>query len=38
MRKRLTAALAALLCLASCGTNEDYSAYVNPNIGTVHSR
>ncbi len=38
MRKRLTAALAALLCLASCGTKEDYSAYVNPNIGTVHSR
>ena len=38
MRKRLTAALAALLCLASCGANEDYSAYVNPNIGTVHSR
>ena len=36
--KRLSAALAALLCLASCGTNEDYSVYVNPNIGTVHSR
>ena len=36
--KRLSAALAALLCLASCGTSEDYSAYVNPNIGTVHSR
>lgn len=36
--KRLSAALAALLCLASCGTEEDYSAYVNPNIGTVHSR
>ena len=38
MMKRLSAALAALLCLVSCGTNEDYSAYVNPNIGTVHSR
>ena len=36
--KRQSAALAALLCLASCGTSEDYSAYVNPNIGTVHSR
>ena len=36
--KRLSAALAVLLCLASCGTREDYSAYVNPNIGTVHSR
>ena len=37
MRKTL-AALAALLCLASCGSKEDYSKYVNPNIGTVHSR
>ena len=32
------AALAALLCLAACGAKEDLSAYVNPNIGTVHSR
>ena len=36
--KRSLAALAALLCLFSCGTTEDYSDYVNPNIGTVHSR
>ena len=36
--KRSLAALAALLCLFSCGTTEDYSVYVNPNIGTVHSR
>ncbi len=39
MRKASLAAWAACLCLVlSCGTQEDYSAYVNPNIGTVHSR
>lgn len=30
--------LLALLFLASCGTKEDLLDYVNPNIGTVHSR
>ena len=39
MRKASLAAWAACLCLVlSCGPQEDYSAYVNPNIGTVHSR
>ena len=38
MTKKTIAALAALLCLAACGGREDYSQYVNPNIGTVHSR
>ena len=38
MRKASIAAWAACLCLFSCGQQEDYSAYVNPNIGTVHSR
>ncbi len=28
----------ALLALVSCGTKEDLLDYVNPNIGTVHSR
>ena len=28
----------ALLVLVSCGTKEDLLDYVNPNIGTVHSR
>ena len=38
MMKLQPAALAALLCLAACGAKEDFSAYVNPNIGTVHRR
>ena len=42
MKKRLIhfiGAMSVLLCLlAACGTKEDYSSYVNPNIGTVHSR
>lgn len=36
--RRYFFALASMLCLAACGTQEDYSSYVNPNIGTVHSR
>ena len=39
--KRITALLAAVLCLAACNDNtpkEDILDYVNPNIGTVHSR
>ena len=28
----------ALLALVSCGTKEDLLDFVNPNIGTVHSR
>ena len=31
-------AFLALLALVSCGTKEDLLDYVNPNIGTVHSR
>ena len=39
MRKASIAAWAACLCLGlSCAPQEDYSGYVNPNIGTVHSR
>ena len=30
--------LLALLLVASCGSKEDLLDYVNPNIGTVHSR
>ena len=37
MRKTL-AAFAALIILAACAPKTDFSAYVNPNIGTVHSR
>ena len=41
MKKRtLAAVLAGATLLAGCGSvsNEDFSKYVNPNLGTVHSR
>lgn len=37
IKKVLTVAL-AIAALASCAQTEDYTVYVNPNIGTVHSR
>ena len=36
--KRLLAVVLAVAALASCGQKEDVLDYVNPNIGTVHSR
>ena len=36
--KKLSVILLALLCAAACGPKEDVLDYVNPNIGTVHSR
>ncbi|MBP5397957.1 MAG: GH92 family glycosyl hydrolase [Bacteroidales bacterium] len=36
MKTRLI--LLSLLALAACSAQEDFTAYVNPNIGTVHSR
>lgn len=41
MKKRtLAVVLAGMTVLAGCGSvsNEDFSKYVNPNLGTVHSR
>ena len=41
MKKRtLAVVLAGMTVLAGCGSvsNEDFSRYVNPNLGTVHSR
>jgi predicted alpha-1,2-mannosidase len=40
MKIRHMLGLMALLCTFACGTSEDFnpSDYVNPNIGTVHSR
>ena len=36
--KKLSVILLALLCAVACGPKEDVLDYVNPNIGTVHSR
>ena len=40
MKIRHMLGLMALLCTFACGTSEDFnpSDYVNPNLGTVHSR
>ena len=38
MKTRLILLVAVLSALASCASREDVLDYVNPNIGTVHSR
>lgn len=40
MKIRHLFGLMAILCLSACGTADDFnpSDYVNPNLGTIHSR